>query len=86
MTVGEFWTHCVLLALEAGCVISSDFRTVDQNVGVGGAKYSWHMLGLGVDFTSFPDALSRKRLIYRAQRIFPYMEDEGDHVHVQGVG
>ena len=84
MTVGDFWTWCVILAQEAGCRISSTFRSEEHNDEVGGKKGSWHKIGFACDFSNFPDAARRERLLFRAQKLFPFVLDEGDHIHAQG--
>lgn len=85
LTLGDFWVSAVTLALRCRCRVSNTLRSDAHNTEVGGAEHSWHLVGLAADLHTFPSEASRRECLFRAERMFPYVKDEGDHIHVQGA-
>lgn len=84
------WTLAVLLGLALllrllaagvpGARVTSWFRSPWRNVAVGGRRFSMHLLGLALDLapvTAQTEAAAR--------RLFPFVLNEGDHLHVGWV-
>jgi Peptidase M15 len=59
-------------------------RSEKRNTQVGGAGLSWHKYGLAADVV-LDDAGDKAGFIERAKKLFPFVLDEGDHIHVQGM-
>lgn len=62
---------------------TSWFRTVPENVRVGGDPHSQHLMGLAVDVLPPQDRKQRTRLLELARSHGLVPIDEGDHVHLQ---
>lgn len=57
--------------------ITSWLRSPAKNRAVGGVKRSAHLLGWGIDFVPVTAALESA-----ARRIFPFVLNEADHIHI----
>ncbi len=71
------------LIMEAGASTSCWLRNRDHNAAVGGSEGSWHLSGLAVDVTRFPNQRLRDIFIDKCKRMDWGVLDEQDHVHVQ---
>lgn len=84
MLLGEFWEKAVLLCKEFDGSMTSGVRSEKRNAQVGGAGLSWHVTGLACDVV-LDDPAKKAAFIQRGKMYgFPYILDEGDHVHLQG--
>ena len=84
MLLAEFWEKAVLLCKEFDGSMTSGVRSEKRNAQVGGAGLSWHVAGLACDVV-LDDWGRKAAFIQRAKAYgFPFILDEGDHLHVQG--
>lgn len=61
--------------------ITSWFRSVRQNLAVGGDSRSQHLAGLALDLVT----VERAHLVDQLRLVGLVAVDEGDHVHVQAL-
>ena len=71
----------LLILLVPGARVTSWFRSPLHNAAVGGKPLSWHLLGWGIDVVPV-----RKDIEDAARRIFPFVYNEGDHLHIGWIG
>ena len=84
MLIAEFWEKAVLICKEFDGSMTSGVRSKQRNASVGGAGLSWHVAGLACDVV-LDDPGRKGDFIQRAKAYdFPFILDEGDHIHLQG--
>jgi hypothetical protein len=83
LSAGEFWERVNLLCLEFRGSVTSGIRSKKRNRSVGGVALSWHLRGLAADVV-LDRAEDKDDCLHIAQKLFPFVLDEGDHIHLQG--
>lgn len=92
MTYTEFCNVILQLMAACGGRITSWGRSPFGNAEVGGVRYSYHQLMMGVDWTWSDEELEattiagyngRQRLVVMARRLGFRVLDEGSHIHLE---